>query len=127
MKNKQRISSYVIPVEVTQDKYMLLHGYSGSIDVIEKDAWNNLKSGQLDKQSHAKDLIEYLTDRGHITRLTREEEVAYVMRLANALHKKDMLLYYYIKSISILLLHLQALENIYDSESILNPFDIQHI
>jgi len=92
MKNKQRISSYVIPVEVTQDKYMLLHGYSGSIDVIEKDAWNNLKSGQLDKQSHAKDLIEYLTDRGHITRLTREEEVAYVMRLANALHKKDMLL-----------------------------------
>ncbi len=93
MKNEQRISSYVISVEVTADKYMLLHGYSGSIDVIEKNTWDKLKAGIFNKKEpDHKELIEYLTKRGHITRMTPEEEVAYVMRFASALHKKDMLL-----------------------------------
>ncbi len=92
MENEQRISSYVIPVEVTADKYMLIHGYCGSIDVIEKNAWDNLKTGLFNKTSNDKELIEYLIKRGHVTKMTREEEMAYVMRLAKALHKKDMIL-----------------------------------
>ena len=36
MENEQIISSYIIPVKITADKYMLIHGYCGSIDVNEK-------------------------------------------------------------------------------------------
>ena len=69
MENEQRISSYVIPVGVTADKYMLMHGYCGSVDVIEKNAWDNLKIGLFNKISNDKGLIEYLIKRDYVTNI----------------------------------------------------------
>lgn len=90
---RKRISSYAISIGVTADKYMLLHGYCGSIDIIEKNAWEKLKKDSFSRNINDDELSEYLTTRGYITRMTHEEEVAYVTRLASALHKKDLFLY----------------------------------
>lgn len=90
---RKRISSYVISVEVAADKYMLLHGYCGSIDLIEKSAWEKLKKDGFNKNNNEDELSEYLATRGYITEMTHEEEVAYVKRLASDLHKKDIILY----------------------------------
>ena len=49
---RKRISSYVISVEVAADKYMLLHGYCGSIDLIEKSAWEKLKKDGFNKNNN---------------------------------------------------------------------------
>lgn len=29
-----RVSSYIIPTQVADDKYMLVHGYSGAVDIV---------------------------------------------------------------------------------------------
>jgi uncharacterized protein len=89
--NGKRISSYVIPIEVTSDKYMLLHGYSGAIDIIEKHVWDMLKNRNFNDRFDDNELLEYLAKRNYITQLTKEEEYNYVMRLAAALHKRDTL------------------------------------
>ena len=69
MENEQSISSYIIPVKITADKYMLMHGYCGSMDVIEKNAWDNLKIGLFNKISNDKGLIENLIKRDYVTNI----------------------------------------------------------
>ena len=46
-----------------------MHGYCGSIDVIEKNAWDNLKIGLFNKISNDKGLIEYLIKRDYVTNI----------------------------------------------------------
>ena len=72
---------------------MKLAGICCSIDLIEKDVWEKLRVENYNESFDGNDLADYLTKRGYITEMTHEEEVAYVMRLASALHKKDMFLY----------------------------------
>lgn len=88
----KRVSSYAIPIDVSDKEYMLLHGYSGAIDIIDKDTWDKLNTECLNQDNNDDELIDRLVQRGHITTMTHNEEVDYVMRLATALHKKDMLI-----------------------------------
>lgn len=89
-----RTSSYIIPVKLEKEKgkYMLIHGYTGAIDIIEEKLFNNLidySSNTIITDKTKQSLIA----RGYLTYKSQEEEYTYVVRLANALHQKDKILY----------------------------------
>ncbi len=88
-----RLSSYTIPVKINdnQDKYIIVHGYTGAIDVINKDLYNYISKSTnlLDENSpYTKDIIEKLQRRGYLTHRTAQEEIEYVRNAAQVLHKK---------------------------------------
>lgn len=87
-----RVSSYMIPVklESKKDKYMLIHGYTGAMDIVDKNVVLELNAGNIDIFS--KDTLIILRKRGYITERTKDEEVEYVERIAHALHKRDEIL-----------------------------------
>lgn len=88
-----RTSSYTVPVKLksTEDKYMLIHGYTGAMDVVSSSLL------AIIKEADTKDLdlatIQLLLRRGYLTTKTKEEEYAYVARMANALQRKYEILY----------------------------------
>lgn len=55
---KLRLSYYTIPVklEIEDDKYLLTHGYTGAIDILDKDIWKEIedfsKTSSLPEQVH---------------------------------------------------------------------------
>ena len=92
-----RNSSYIIDVKLEDtDKYMLLHGYTGAIDVVSKNIMSFLKKTNNNFTEEecplSKDTISALEKRGYITTKTQEEEYTYVARLADALHRKEKIL-----------------------------------
>lgn len=89
-----RVSSYLIPVRVDEDKFMFLHGYSGAMDLLDQSIAEKL-CGKTSHQLGSLDdnVIEYLLKRGYLTTKTQEEERDYVRRMAIALQKKDKLAY----------------------------------
>lgn len=91
--NNVRMSSYSIPVklESEKDKYMLIHGYTGAIDIVNETFLENIES-MSDSNSFTKEILSKLISRGYITYKTKEEEYAYVARIALALHEKDKIL-----------------------------------
>lgn len=87
-----RISSYIISTQVSSDKYMLVHGYTGAIDIIDKNtfkALNALKDGI--NHNFSPEEWNLLHARGYITEKSLQEEQQYVIRLAQALHKRALL------------------------------------
>lgn len=87
------MSSYSISVklESEKDKYMLIHGYTGAIDIVNKTFLENVESVSV-SNSFTKEILSKLISRGYITYKTKEEEYAYVARIAEALHEKDKIL-----------------------------------
>lgn len=90
-KENLRKSSYMIPIKLEDGKYMLLHGYTGSIDVVNENILTAISSNELDKLNPS--VYAQLKVRGYLTLKTKEEEYAYVERLAHAFHEKDKKLY----------------------------------
>lgn len=88
-----RTSSYMIPVKLEQEegKYMLIHGYTGAMDIVSENLLNEIKSVET-KNSFAQPMIEQLLKRGYLTTKTQEEEYAYVARIAKALHQKSLIM-----------------------------------
>lgn len=91
-----RTSSYLIPVrlEDEKDKYMLIHGYTGAIDVVNKEVVDFLQinhSTTTQMFPFGDNLRKRLIQRGYLTIKTEEEEYKYVERLALALHKRNRL------------------------------------
>lgn len=84
-----RVSSYMIPVKLEKEngKYMLIHGYTGAIDVITENLLQQIKQTNAHNNLSEKTL-QTLINRGYLTYKTEEEEYAYVTRIAQALHKK---------------------------------------
>lgn len=84
-----RTSSYMIPVKLENEegKYMLVHGYTGAIDIVSEDLLNRIRnvSSAIEFSEKTK---QALLKRGYITAKTPEEEYAYVMRMAKALHRE---------------------------------------
>lgn len=90
-----RTSSYVITVPIDNEQYLLLHGYSGAMDIVDSytakalaDSENSLVNELVNTK-----ISQQLEKRAYLTIKTEEEEQQYVARLANALHKKDALLH----------------------------------
>lgn len=92
--NNLRVSSYIISVKLENeiDKYILIHGYTGAIDIIEEKYWTDLKSFP-DNNNFSEETIQLLQNRGYITSKTENEEYEYVARLAQLLHQKQSKLY----------------------------------
>lgn len=94
MEKPLRMSSYTIPVKLENEdgKYMLIHGYTGAIDIVSEELLHSMKlSGAMDDLSE--ETLSTLQKRGYITTKTKEEEREYVSRMARALTKKGKMLY----------------------------------
>lgn len=91
---KYRKSSYTITVCVdeTEKQYMLIHGYTGAIDLISENLYSILNSFSHENEFNP-EILQTLLDRGYLTEKTEEEEQDYFKRLATALFKKDTLLH----------------------------------
>lgn len=84
-----RTSSYVIPVKLENEngKYMLIHGYTGAMDIVSEGLLakiNSVSSGD----GLSEKTLSTLQKRGYVTTKTKEEEYAYVARIAKSMQKK---------------------------------------
>ncbi len=89
MKNLN-LSFYTVPVKLTNDsgKYLLIHGYTGAVDVVSASLWDKLKCCPS-KIELSDELLKSLEDRGYLTEKSKEEELAYVDYIANVLSKRN--------------------------------------
>ena len=89
-----RTSSYLIPVKLESEpgKYMLIHGYTGAIDIVTESLLKKIQA-VASGVDLPEDTLQALIKRGYITTRSQEEEYAYVARMAKALHKKECLLH----------------------------------
>ena len=94
---KYRLSSYAISIELESepDDSLLIHGYTGAIDLIDKSIVKFLiensffDRAMLPCEESTKDALER---RGYITLQTEDEEKEYFKRLATALFRKESML-----------------------------------
>lgn len=88
-----RFSSYTIPVKLQneQGKYMLIHGYTGAMDIVSEDFLKEISNIFLGSNISER-MLQTLEKRGYITNRTQEEEYAYVARIAKALYKESTIL-----------------------------------
>ena len=88
LKEKIRLSPYVIPVKVEENIIFLLHGYTGGIDLISVDLFHKIaknKIAEIDDQ-----LYQRLVKRGILTSKTLSEERSYVKKITNLCKKRDL-------------------------------------
>ena len=83
-----KLSYYTIPVklESEQDKYLLVHGYTGAIDIVEGYVWKAI-SDLSHVNTLSPSLIQILCKRGYLTTKSIEEEQGYVFKLAHLFHE----------------------------------------
>ena len=88
-----RTSSYIIPVKLESEtnKYMLIHGYTGAMDIVTDSLLAKIKNISSENTLSEK-MAQTLQKRGYITDKNEEEEYAYVARIANALHQRESIL-----------------------------------
>lgn len=88
MNNKLMTFQYVIYVKLdsTSNKYLLIHGYTGAIDLVSDKIVSCLKDNAVDLIP--KNIITKLVERGYLTNKCFSEEQEYVIRMANILHRK---------------------------------------
>ncbi|MDR2408172.1 MAG: SPASM domain-containing protein [Bacteroidales bacterium] len=87
-----RKSSYIISVKLDtlENEYILVHGYTGTIDIVSEEIMNYFESGQPITENSfpfSTATFKYLKRRGYITRKSEAEEQSYVKKLAYALHE----------------------------------------
>lgn len=88
-----RVSSYMIPIKLEKGngKYVLIHGYTGVMDIVRENVVLKLENNDITGFSET--TLQILQRRGYVTERTKEEEIDYVERIAHALHKRDEILY----------------------------------
>ena len=93
MKNLN-LSFYTIPVKLTSEpgKYMLVHGYTGAIDIVDEKIWAEMCDETLRRELPENSLL-YLKERGYLTEKITDEEVNYVIKLADLLHRSQCKLF----------------------------------
>lgn len=99
MDKKYRTSLYTIFVKLDdeENRHLLVHGYTGAIDIVSNKAAKFLKLGGVILKQDAisgklpisKQTFDNLTKRGQITSLSPLEEREHVKKLANMLHRKE--------------------------------------
>ncbi len=86
-----RTSDYNIYVPLPDsDKYIMIHGYSGAVDVVPKGVVEFLRGFEdgdsLDSASLTKETFASLKQRGYLTERTPEQEQNFVCKLGRLLH-----------------------------------------
>ena len=96
-----KLSYYTIPVKLEdeENKYLLVHGYTGAIDIVDGDIWKEMENYSAASNLSA-ETIQLLQKRGYLTMKTKEEEHIYVAKIANLLHEAHKRLF---KSFSFLI------------------------
>ncbi|WP_281671064.1 radical SAM/SPASM domain-containing protein [Rikenella microfusus] len=89
--NTFRPSTYNIIIHLEKDpsQYMLIHGYTGAIDIANANVVRLLKpGGRVTKENPfvSKQTFEALVARGYLTQQTAAQERTYCQRWANLLH-----------------------------------------
>lgn len=89
-----RVSSYLIDVEIkSTGEHMLVHGYTGAIDVVSKEIAMYLheNSSQIDKEvfPFSNSTWEKLNKRGYVTSKTENEEIDTVRKMADLFHTRN--------------------------------------
>ena len=87
-------SYYTIPVKLQAEdnKHMLIHGYTGAIDIVDSNIVNALNAENISSVL-SEDEISLLSQRGYLTNKTVEEEQSYVAHFADVLHRMNSKLY----------------------------------
>lgn len=91
-----RTSSYLIPIRLdnNMEKQVLIHGYTGAMDIVDKNLVDQLVTfRKVHQKTFSSELLTFLKKRGYITDKTEEEEYNYVSRIAQVLHRKEQMLY----------------------------------
>lgn len=85
-----RVSDYTISVPLPDvDQVLLIHGYSGAVDLVDQNVagWLTCPELSLDSPPFPSEVLETLRKRGYLTTKTPEEEVEFVNRLGQILHR----------------------------------------
>lgn len=92
--NSLRLSDYTIPIalEAEPGKILLVHGYTGAIDVVDSELWQQLRN-YPEQNDFTSEEIDTLSKRGYLTAKTPEEEQGYVVRFAEKLHASRLKLH----------------------------------
>lgn len=91
-----RPSSYIIDVPLEDDRCMLVHGYTGAVDIVSDNVSVFLKhtgTPTKGKSCISKSAFEILVRRGYLTNKNETEEVLYVQKMADLLHRRSKLIY----------------------------------
>jgi uncharacterized protein len=83
----------VIKLKGTTENYMLLHGYTGAIDIVSQDVGMFLRGGKFMSREDipfSKETIDILIRRGYLTTKTEDEEREFVKKIAAGIHKHEM-------------------------------------
>ena len=86
------LSYYTIPVKLEdeENKYLLVHGYTGAIDIVDGNIWEELKN-YSPNSALSPEATQLLQKRGYLTVKNKEEEKDYVIRLAQVLYRKELM------------------------------------
>lgn len=82
------LSYYTIPVKLEdeENKYLLVHGYTGAIDIVDGSIWEELKD-YSSESTLSPEATQLLQKRGYLTTKSKDEEIEYVSKLANLFHQ----------------------------------------
>lgn len=89
-------SQYIVYVPYRNDgKYILVHGYTGAVDMVEPEVAKYLlcheagSSDASERPTLSAETIEHLQSRGFLTTKTPAEEETHLCRLGEALHRRE--------------------------------------
>lgn len=78
METRIRVSCFNNYVGLPNDEFLLIHGYSGAVDLAGRDTVSRLREGDTNLPA---DEIDQLLRRGYVTRRTPEEEQEFAARI----------------------------------------------
>jgi uncharacterized protein len=82
-------------LENEEDKHMLLHGYTGALDIVNGTVINYLENVDLnnDQWQLSEAAVNTLKTRGYLTAKSEKEELEHVQKLANLFHQREKILH----------------------------------
>lgn len=70
--NLLKVSTYTIPVTLEEDEYLLINSRTGAVDLVDGEVLELLQNPSSEADPS---VIEFLTERGHLTDLSSEDEL----------------------------------------------------
>lgn len=85
------LSKYSIITKLeANDNYMLVHGYTGAVDIVSKEVGKSLNTMKIFSKKNvpfSENTFDILVSRGYLTNKTQEQEQEYVTRMGNVMYK----------------------------------------
>ncbi len=93
---KANRSVYLIDIKLDNEKSMLIHGYTGAIDIVSNELADYLKNNPCISTHDfpfSNNTLNSLLNRGYLTTKTKEEEYSVTSKIANLLHDAHKRMY----------------------------------